>query len=30
LEKARGEKTVLKDLQAGVSACDAFANHGIM
>lgn len=30
LEKARGEKTVKKDLQAGLSAREAFAKHGIM
>lgn len=30
LEKARGEKTVKKDLEAGSSAVDAFTRHGIM
>jgi regulator of RNase E activity RraA len=30
LEKARGEKTVRKDLEAGSSAVDAFTRHGIM
>lgn len=30
LEKARGEKLVKKDLEAGVSAVAAFAHHGIM
>jgi regulator of RNase E activity RraA len=30
LEKARGEKTVKRDLDNGVSAVEAFARHGIM
>lgn len=30
LEKARGEKTVKRDLESGVSATEAFARHGIM
>jgi regulator of RNase E activity RraA len=30
LEKARGEKTVKRDLENGVSAVEAFARHGIM
>jgi regulator of RNase E activity RraA len=30
LEKARGEKTVKKDLEAGSTAVDAFTKHGIM
>jgi regulator of RNase E activity RraA len=30
LEKARGEKTVKRELEAGVSAVEAFARHGIM
>ena len=30
LEKARGEKTVKRDLERGLSAVDAFARHGIM
>src|ERR1700734_1523026 len=30
LEKARGETTVRKDLEAGSSAVDAFTRHGIM
>lgn len=30
LEKARGEKTVKRDLESGISATDAFARHGIM
>jgi regulator of RNase E activity RraA len=30
LEKARGEKTVKRDLENGVSATEAFARHGIM
>ena len=30
LEKARGEKTVKKDLENGLSATEAFARHGIM
>ena len=30
LEKARGEKTVMKAIQAGMSARDAFAKYGIM
>jgi regulator of RNase E activity RraA len=30
LEKARGEKTVKRDLEHGISAVEAFARHGIM
>ena len=30
LEKARGEKTVKRDLENGLSAVEAFARHGIM
>jgi regulator of RNase E activity RraA len=30
LEKARGEKTVKRDLENGLSATEAFARHGIM
>jgi regulator of RNase E activity RraA len=30
LEKARGEKTVKRDLENGVTAVEAFARHGIM
>lgn len=30
LEKARGEKTVRRDLEAGLSAVNAFSKHGIM
>ena len=30
LEKARGEKTVKRDLESGISATEAFARHGIM
>jgi hypothetical protein len=30
LEKARGEKTVKKDLEAGSSTVTASAKHGIM
>jgi regulator of RNase E activity RraA len=30
LEKARGEKTVKRDLENGMSAVEAFARHGIM
>jgi regulator of RNase E activity RraA len=30
LEKASGEKTVLKDIQAGLSSTEAFAKHGIL
>ena len=30
LEKARGEKTVLKAIQSGMSACEAFQTYGIM
>jgi regulator of RNase E activity RraA len=30
LEKARGEKTVKRDLESGVSAVEAFTRHGIM
>lgn len=30
LEKARGEKTVKRDLENGLSATDAFARHGLM
>jgi regulator of RNase E activity RraA len=30
LEKARGEKTVKKELESGTSAVDAFSKHGIM
>jgi regulator of RNase E activity RraA len=30
LEKARGEKTVKRDLESGLSATEAFALHGIM
>ncbi len=30
LEKARGEKTVRKDLERGMSALDSFSKHGIM
>jgi regulator of RNase E activity RraA len=30
LEKARGEKTVRRDLENGLSATEAFARHGIM
>jgi regulator of RNase E activity RraA len=30
LEKARGEKTVKRDLESGVTAVEAFARHGIM
>ncbi len=30
LEKARGEKTVKRDLESGISATEAFALHGIM
>ena len=30
LEKARGEKTVKRDLENGLSATEAFARHGLM
>src|SRR5277367_418551 len=30
LEKARGERTVNRDLESGLSAVEAFARHGIM
>lgn len=30
LEKARGERTVKRDLESGLSAVEAFARHGIM
>ncbi len=30
LEKARGEKTVRKAIEAGMSARDAFATYGIL
>lgn len=30
IEKARGERTVLKAIQGGMSACDAFRQYGIM
>lgn len=30
IEKARGERTVLKAIQDGLSACDAFQKYGIM
>lgn len=30
LEKARGERTVKRDLESGISATEAFARHGIM
>ncbi len=30
LEKARGEKTVKRDLEGGMSAVEAFSRHGIM
>jgi regulator of RNase E activity RraA len=30
LEKARGERTVLKAIQNGMSACEAFDTYGIM
>ena len=30
LEKARGEKTVKRDLENGLSATEVFARHGIM
>lgn len=30
IEKARGERTVLRAIQGGMSACDAFHQYGIM
>ena len=30
IEKARGERTVLKAIQGGMSACEAFRQYGIM